>query len=252
MTADAIPPLDENARRYYLDVMGIQCWALIDRHNDNVKADGSGSVAFQAAGSISRQPETDLETNVQQCTRCELHTGRKQAITGRGSLSADLMFVLLAPGTSDDQSGMLCSGEADTLFSKMLSAINVAIDDVYITSLLKCCVPSRHTITTTELHYCAEFLKRQIQLVKPKLLVVAGNTAARCLLQRNSSLDDLRAIINPQTNADMASKSTVFSHQFESVPIFISYSPQELLLQPENKRKAWQDLQQMQKITETW
>ena len=246
MTEDKVPPLDENTRRYYLDVMGIQCWELIGSHieGDATEDDNLNPVQFQAAGAAYQQ----LEADVQQCTRCQLHTGRKQAITGRGNASAELMFVLLSPDANDDGAGMLCSGEADTLFTKMLAAINIAIDDIYITSLLKCCVPARHTVTTTELHYCAEYLKQQIHLIQPKLLVVTGDTAARCLLQKNTSLDDLRAMVNAEAYSDTASHA----YQFESAPLFVSYSPQELLQRPENKRKAWQDLQQLQQIVEAW
>jgi len=244
MTADTVNPLDtplnESTRRYYLDVMGIQCWELIDSHIDSVQLE---SKAVPARPDDAGTALLRLETDIQQCSKCQLNKSRKQALAGRGNASAELMFVLLSPDKQDDESAQLCSGEANVLFTKMLAAINVAIDDVYITSLLKCCVPSQHTISTTELHYCNDYLKQQIQLIKPRLLVVLGDTSARCLLQKNSPLDDLRELVNTENNETA-------SNQFESVPLFVSYSPQELLKQPENKRKAWLDLQQIQKIIE--
>ena len=249
MTEDTVTPLDENTRRYYLDVMGIQCWELMQSEvgSDSVKNRNVASAQTEDIASALLQ----LETDVQQCAKCQLHISRKQAIIGRGTQSAELMFILLSPDMNDDESGLLCSGEANELFAKMLSAINISIHDVYITSLLKCSVPAQHTISTTELHSCKNYLKRQIHLIRPKLLIVLGETTVRCLLQKDSSLDDLRALINTEMNLNITSNSATVSNQFESIPLFVSYSPQELLQQPEYKRKAWADLQQLHKMFKT-
>ncbi len=233
MTENVVIPIDENIRRYYLDVMGIQCWELIDpaeQENDELNT----AEAVEADG-LSMP---SLENVIQQCNKCQLYKGRRQAISGRGEQSAELMLVLLSPDANDDEAALICSGAANDLLAKMLAAIDVSVDEVYITSLLKCNVPVTHTVSTTELHHCNQYLKQQIQLVQPKLLVILGETAARCMLQKNLSLDDLRDATN----------ASVPSGQFESVAMFVSYSPQELMRQPNNKRKAWQDLQQIQKI----
>lgn len=246
-TNNSATMLDEAARRYYLDIMGIQCWELRDKANPTVVepvsqleaetvSTGAGSDVF-AAGPVDFDWPS-LETAIQQCNKCQLHTARKQAIMGRGSHTAELMFVLLSPDSSDDNAGVICSGEAEQLFSKMLSAINISIKDVYITSLLKCCASAEHTITPNEIQHCNDHLKQQIRLIQPKLLVVLGEAAIRCLVQKNMSLDDYRAM-----NAEA-------HYQIDSVPVFVSYSPQELLLKAENKRLAWSDLQQLQKILE--
>jgi uracil-DNA glycosylase len=232
MSEDTMTPIDENTRRYYLDVMGVQCWESIKPavQTDDLKTDRS--VNNIELNVIS------LEDTIQQCDKCQLHEQRKQALPGRGRQSAELMFVLLSPDEHDDAALMICSGEANDLLTKMLAAINVSIDDVYITSLLKCCVPATHTVSTTELHQCKNYLKQQVRLVEPKLLVVLGKTAASCMLQQDVLIDELRAATNTIEQ----------SKQFESVPLFVSYSPRELLQQPDNKRKAWLDLQQIQKI----
>ncbi len=222
-------PLDENSRRYYLDVMGVQCWEL----REAVEID-----------TVFRQ----LEIDVQQCVKCPLHSKRKQALAGRGNQSADLMFVLLSPDNNDDDAGELCSAEAGELFAKMLTAIDVSIDEVYITSLLKCRVPLNHTVSPGEILRCSGYLKQQISHVQPKLLVVLGETAAHCLLQKDLPLDELRSLINAPDKTQGVSDAAGTDHQFESVPLFVSYSPQELVKQADNKRKAWLDLQQIQKI----
>jgi DNA polymerase len=225
--------MDEDTRRYYLDVMGIQCWESISPVEQLVETSKTTELS---SDDVLNFPL--LDESIRQCDKCQLHEGRRQAISGRGNLSAELMFVLLAPDALDDEAATICSGEANNLLAKMLAAINLSIDDVYISSLLKCAVPATHTVSTTEMHHCRNYLKQQIQLVQPKLLVVLGETAARCLLQENLSLDDLRTVTN--TSAEQK--------QFESIPLFLSYSPQELMQQPENKRKAWSDLQRIQKV----
>ena len=238
---------DENTRRYYLDVMGIQCWQLRnteDRPTEERLGSEEGSLAANNRDVISADIISNdnnwpqLETTIQTCDKCQLYATRKQAIVGRGNQSAELMFVLLTPSSNDDEAGCVCSGEDNDLFSKMLAAINVDIDDVYITSLLKCSVPASHTVSAKEIKQCFAYLKRQVRLIQPKLLIVLGETTIRCLLQKNMSLDDFRAM---NTNQPF---------QIDSIPVFSSYSPQELLQQPELKRNAWTDLQQIQKLIE--
>lgn len=256
MTKDTKTPvnvLDENTRRYYLDVMGVQCWQLLDSGDqqtetleaERVKAVIEINTDVDSDQAVSKHLDWPLlDTAIQQCNKCPLHKTRKQVLSGKGSQSAELMFVLLSPGTDDGSD--LMSTEANELLSKMLAAINLSIDVVYITSLLKCGVPAQHTVSPFEIQQCNAYLKQQIQLIRPKLLVVLGETTIRCMLQQDSVLDDFRQQINANTPADAATVN-----QFESVPLFVSYSPQELLQQPENKRKAWLDLQQLKKLIES-
>lgn len=233
--------LDENTRRYYLDVMGIQCWELIDSQQSGNKQE-EVSTFDDSNRDVAVKNSSNIAETIQQCTKCGLHKTRKQALAGRGNQSAELLFVVLSPNASDDESGIVCGGEADVLFSKMLAAINIDINDVYLSSLLKCSVPINHTVSPKEIQSCIDHLRLQIQQIQPKLLVVLGETAVRCLLQKDLSIDDCRAM-NEELPAVPYSK-------LGSVPLFVSYSPEELLQQPENKRKAWSDLQQLQKMLE--
>ena len=233
--------LDENTRRYYLDVMGIQCWELIDSQQSGNKQENV-STFDDSNRDVAVKNNSNIVETIQQCTQCGLHKTRKQALAGRGNQSAELLFVVLSPSASDDESGIVCGGEADVLFSKMLAAINIDINDVYLSSLLKCSVPVNHTVSAKEIQSCIDHLTLQVQQIQPKLLVVLGETAVRCLLQKDLSIDDYRAM-NDELPAVPYSK-------LESVPLFVSYSPEELLQRPENKRKAWSDLQQLQKMLE--
>lgn len=231
MADNTVALLDENTRRYYLDAMGIQCWETLP--TQEIEDNGLSEEKV-----VERSALPLLEIAVKQCEKCSLHKTRKQAILGRGDQQSDLMFVLLSPTEKDEENAVICTGEANTLLTKMLTAIDVSINDVYITSLLKCHVPSNHTASSEEFKNCRTYLKQQIKLVQPKLLVVLGETSARYILQSDLVLDDMRDETNDKSNDNL----------FESVPIFVSYSPQELLLMPENKRKAWSDLQKIQKI----
>ncbi len=235
--------MDENTRRYYLDAMGIQCWESLDAGQVDTQPAIETSPDVSTTESSDREVAATtydgLESAIQSCVNCALHKRRTQAIAGRGSLSAELMFVLLSPSANDDKNELICGGEAGDLLSKMLAAININIGDVYITSLLKCRVAANHTISPAEIQACNTHLKQQIQLIRPKLIIVLGETTARCLLQKELSIDDSRAM------------NDNLSQQLVSVPLFFSYSPEELLLQAAHKRKAWSDLQQLQKIIES-
>jgi len=238
MANNTVSSLTENTRRYYLDAMGVQCWQLLDSEpplTEHVDSPPNPDVSQET--NIVSWPQ--LTSDVLACTNCLLHNVRKQAIVGRGNAQADLLFVLLTPTQADDEANVLCDGEAHQLLSKMLAAINIAIDDVYITSLLKCMAPASHTVSTEEIQSCHDYLQKQIQLLQPKLVVVLGESTAQHLLQKTHSLDEFRAM-----NVDV-------SLQIESIPMFVSYSPTELLQQPTFKRNAWSDLQQMQKLLES-
>ncbi len=215
--------LDENQRRYYLDAMGIQCWQLLE----------------------SPQQLKMPEVAEQQGDAGNVHKSKKREGLARGNTSAGMMFVLLSPSSNDEVAGELCSGEEGALLTKMLAAINVSIADVYITSLLKHNAPAGCVIAPDDIKQCNTYLKQQVQKVKPEMLIVLGEAAAQLLLKQNTSLDTLRKQVNlADSNEDTSGNAVT---HFESIPLCVSYSPAELLQNTENKRKAWLDLQQLQK-----
>ncbi len=219
--------LDESGRRYYLDAMGIQCWQLLEQEN----------AALQTPVAIEKEVvEQDV---VEQNVARDVGELVQYDVLSRGNKSADMMFVLLSPSANDETSGELCSGEEGVLLTKMLAAIKVSIADVYITSLLKSSSPVTDAISSSEMKQCKAKLKQQIQKVKPKVLIALGEASAQILLEKKMLLDRLREQVNANGN-----KSET---HFESIPLFVSYSPTELLQKAENKRKAWLDLQQLQK-----
>jgi uracil-DNA glycosylase family 4 len=241
---------NELLRQYYLDQMGIQCWQLLAGQNPLPGHDASVTAAAVEDHSISEistaanSPGDDsglaeLEQQIAHCQQCDLHASRTQAIAGRGTEPARLMILLFAPTAEDDRAGKVCSGQQGQLLQKMLAAINLPITSVYITSLLKCRVNKTHTVTPAELGACQGYLDRQIQLIDPEIILVMGEAAARCLLQDTAPLDSLRE----QVNADGAVKAR---KNYRSKRLLVTYSPEELIDEPVNKRKAWNDLQLLQ------
>jgi DNA polymerase len=253
--------MDESLRLYYLDKMGVQCWYALPSaagHTDSVPL---VDATVTTSSRQTDQPETsvkpvntaieivhdpaarlaDMQQQVANCKACGLHRTRLHGIAGQGNINAAVLVLLLHPAAADDASGRLGSGEEGELLKKMLLAIGISIDDVYLSSLLKCHIPTGHTINTAEVEACRLHLNRQIEIVKPDYLLVMGETTARCLLNRDLTIDQLREI----TNLEATPRPD--DTDFGSARLMVTYSPGELLDNPVNKRKAWTDLQMLQK-----
>ena len=127
------------------------------------------------------------------CTRCKLHTlGRKQIVFGVGSPMADLMFVGEAPGSDENQQGIPFIGRAGQLLTKIIEAIDLSRDDVYIANVIKCRPPSNRNPEADEVDTCEPFLFRQIDIVQPRVIVALGTFAARTLLRVDTPISRMR------------------------------------------------------------
>ena len=127
------------------------------------------------------------------CTRCPLHKqGRKQIVFGVGDPTAELMFVGEGPGADEDEQGEPFVGRAGQLLNNMIKAMGITREQVYIANIVKCRPPGNRTPEREECETCSPFLMRQIAVIKPKVLVALGATAAKTLLAMNSSMTQLR------------------------------------------------------------
>jgi DNA polymerase len=161
------------------------------------------------------------------CSRCKLHTlGRKQVVFGVGNPDADLMFVGEAPGGDEDIQGIPFVGRAGQLLTKMIQAINLERDQVYIANVIKCRPPQNRNPEPDEVETCEPFLFQQIDAVKPKVIVALGSFAAKALLRSNDSISRLRGRI----------------YDFRGAKLIPTFHPAFLLRSPERKRDAWEDL----------
>ncbi|HED17444.1 MAG TPA: uracil-DNA glycosylase [Gammaproteobacteria bacterium] len=182
--------------------------------------------------SVPARPEVDnlpgLQNQVAACQACELATSRSQTVFGNGDAHARLMIIGEAPGAEEDRQGLPFVGAAGQLLSEMLHAIGLQREQVYIANMLKCRPPDNRDPKKAEIQTCEHFLRRQIELIQPKLILVLGRIAAQNLLQRTDNLARLRG------------KSYCYAET--SVPLMVSYHPAYLLRTPKDKAKAWQDL----------
>ena len=174
---------------------------------------------------------TGLQGLVSQCQACELYQTRTQTVFGMGHPQADLMLIGEAPGADEDKQGEPFVGRAGKLLDEMLYAIGLDREKVFIANILKCRPPQNRDPRPEEVASCAGFLKRQIELVAPKLIVALGRIAAQNLLQTDTALGKLRGSM----------------HELDglNVPVLVTYHPAYLLRSPAEKRKSWQDLQRV-------
>lgn len=162
-----------------------------------------------------------------QCMRCKLATlGRKQVVFGVGNPDADLMFVGEAPGGDEDIQGIPFVGRAGQLLTKMIEAINLRRDAVYIANVIKCRPPGNRNPEPDEIATCEPFLFQQIQAINPKVIVALGSFAAKTLLRSDDTISRLRGRI----------------YDFRGAKLIPTFHPSFLLRSPDRKRDAWEDL----------
>jgi DNA polymerase len=167
------------------------------------------------------------------CSRCKLHTmGRTQVVFGVGNPNADLMFVGEAPGADEDVQGEPFVGRAGQLLTKIIEAIDLRRDEVYIANVIKCRPPGNRNPEPDEVEQCAPFLFRQIDTVKPKVIVALGKFAAQCLLATNDPITRIRGR----------------EFKYRDAILIPTYHPAYLLRTPSAKREVWEDMKRVRAI----
>jgi DNA polymerase len=169
-----------------------------------------------------------LQATVTACTDCGLHASRTQTVFGIGNRAADWMIVGEAPGAEEDRRGEPFVGRAGQLLDAMLRAVGLAREQVYIANILKCRPPDNRDPRPEEIEACSGHLRRQIELLQPRLILAVGRIAAQSLLHSDAPVGRLRG--------------QVHHYQASSLPVVVTYHPAYLLRSPGEKRKAWQDL----------
>jgi uracil-DNA glycosylase family 4 len=168
-----------------------------------------------------------LKAAVSGCTACGLHKTRTQTVFGVGDENADWMLIGEAPGAEEDRLGDPFVGQAGRLLDNMLAAIDLhRSKNVYIANVLKCRPPGNRNPEPEEVAKCTPHLLRQIELIKPKLILAMGRFAAQTLLNTDASIASLRGTV----------------HRYAGVPLIVTYHPAYLLRNLPDKAKAWADL----------
>ena len=201
---------------------------------DFFSLDASSDAGRLAAIDVEARPPalTAIREVIGDCTRCKLHKqGRKQIVFGVGNPNAQLMFVGEAPGADEDQQGEPFVGRAGQLLNNMIAAMGLRREDVYIANVIKCRPPGNRTPERDECETCSPFLMRQIDVIRPIVIVALGAVAAKNLLGLNESMANLRGRF----------------YDFRGTRLAVTYHPAFLLRDPRQKKEAWKDLQMVMK-----
>jgi DNA polymerase len=177
----------------------------------------------------------ELAGQVAACTRCTLYSTAKNPVPGEGNANADFMCVGEAPGATEDETGRPFVGAAGQLLTKILAAIELQREDVYICNVLKHRPPGNRNPRPEEVTACSPYLIRQIELIRPKVILALGTFAAQTLLNTTLSIGKLRNQI----------------HRYYGVPLIVTYHPAALLRNPSWKRPAWEDVKLARRILDS-
>jgi DNA polymerase len=169
-----------------------------------------------------------LQEAVRQCTRCALHQGRTQTVFARGTGSVGLCFVGEGPGADEDVQGFPFVGKAGQLLDKMITAMGMTRDEVYVCNIVKCRPPNNRKPEPEEMSACVPYLHEQLELINPQVIVALGATAVQGLLGSSEGITRMRG------------KWKLYRGK---VPVMPTFHPAYLLRQPEAKREVWADLQ---------
>jgi uracil-DNA glycosylase family 4 len=185
---------------------------------------------------------TDLNENaVRNCTRCTLCQQRTNTVFGEGDADADLLFIGEGPGADEDASGRPFVGRAGELLTKMIIAMGLSRETVFIANVVKCRPPGNRTPTPDEVATCWEYLLQQIQVIRPKVIVTLGNPATQTMLQTKTGITRLRGTFQPLPD---------LAPGLGGISVMPTFHPAYLLRNytPESRGKVWSDLQQVMQL----
>lgn len=193
-----------------------------------------GDIAFEYPneGWVTSSSVGELNREICACMKCPLGQTRTRFVFGVGNPQAEVMFIGEAPGADEDAQGEPFVGRAGQLLNKIIEAVQMKREDVYICNILKCRPPNNREPLPLEMETCTPYLSRQIELVKPKFIICLGRISAQWLLRTNASLTSLRTRI----------------HDYHGIKLLVTYHPAALLRNPNWKRPAWDDMKMFRKM----
>ena len=172
---------------------------------------------------------------VRTCTRCPLYATATNPVPGEGSSTAQLMCIGEAPGATEDETGRPFVGQAGQLLTNILGAINLRREDVFIANVMKHRPPGNRNPTPDEIRACSPYLLRQLELIRPKVILALGTFAAQTLLDTNTPIGKLRGAL----------------HWFHGTPLVATYHPAALLRNPGWKKPTWEDVKLVRRILDS-
>ncbi|MEC9376381.1 MAG: uracil-DNA glycosylase [Pseudomonadota bacterium] len=205
-----------------LRAMAIESWEL--RSNQPIDEITPDSISHNQ----KKNDWPSLNTRICNCTACDLHVHRIQAVCGAGNVNADCLIIGEAPGAEEDGKGEPFVGPAGMLLNEMLSSIGLDRNVVFVANILKCRPPQNRDPSLTEIAKCLPYLEEQIALIDPKLIIAVGRIAAQSLLNSNQAIGRMRG--------------EIYQYGKNHIPLVVTYHPAYLLRSPAQKAKSWNDL----------
>ena len=178
---------------------------------------------------------TTIAKAVEACTRCPLYKTAKNGVPGEGAAKARLVCVGEAPGANEDETGRPFVGQAGQLLTKILAAVDLTREEVFITNVVKHRPPGNRNPAPGEIEACSPYLVRQLELIKPKVIVAFGTFAAQTLLNTKTPIGKLRGEV----------------HRYHGIPLVVTYHPAALLRNPSWKRPTWEDVKLARRILDS-
>jgi uracil-DNA glycosylase family 4 len=208
-------------------------YLIRERHSVRGDAANSSASPGEPHGVISSTLE-DVRSELGDCSRCSLHKTRHNLVFGEGSPQAGLVFVGEAPGADEDAQGRPFVGRAGQLLTKIIEAMGLKREDVYICNILKCRPPGNRNPQPEEIAACEPFLIQQLKAIRPRVICALGTFAAHTLLKSEVPITLLRGHF----------------HSYQGIPLMPTYHPAYLLRNPQAKKQVWNDVQMVMKTLE--
>ena len=215
--------------RHYLEEekkLGLEGWPQASPPPEARAPSGPAVKRFPSPSSLEA-----VRTELGDCRRCKLHPYRTQIVFGTGNPHAKLIFIGEAPGRDEDLQGEPFVGQAGQLLNKIIQAIQLQREEVYIANIIKCRPPENRNPEPDEIAACEPFLIKQLQVIRPKLICALGAFAAQTLLKTEEKISSLRGKF----------------HQYQGIPLMPTYHPAFLLRNPSRKREVWEDMKKIKR-----
>ena len=199
-----------------------------------LKGNHSDEMTRQMVDDLTTPPQrmNAIRDNLGDCRRCKLYGGRTRLVFGVGDPMAELMFVGEAPGRDEDREGIPFVGRAGQLLTKIIAAIGLSREDVYIANVIKCRPPNNRNPEKDEVETCEPFLFQQIDVIRPKVVVALGAFAVRTLLRRDQPISRLRGQV----------------FDYRGAKLIPTFHPAFLLRSPDRKRDVWEDMKKVRAL----
>lgn len=201
--------------------------------SDVVGAIHESPLPYRMATSSPSEPQRleEIRNELGDCRRCKLHRTRRTIVFGEGNEKASLMLIGEGPGNDEDVQGRPFVGKAGQLLTKILQAIDIEREEVYIANIIKCRPPQNRNPEPDEIENCYPFLLKQIQAIRPRIICALGTFSSQTLLKTDVKITALRGKV----------------YDFSGIQLFPTYHPAYLLRNPEKKREVWEDMKRIAK-----